>query len=332
MKFLNLIKPRKKISNLYKIKNILGFNTGVYYFKNKINNKCYIGSSSNLRNRKNTHLCDLKNNRHHSVKFQRAYNQYGIDNFEYGIIEYCTPDFLQQAETEWLKYFDSYNNGYNSTDEVGAPWRGKRQPEEIKKRQKCIPVKLISPEGDVVEDYSVNNFSKQRNLATWCISKVLKGEYQQYKGWRKHSKELEGVKFNFNKYRQQLGLNSKICKKYKIIDPKGNLITGKNILNLCRKNNLDAGAILLVLKGIKKHHQGWRIYNKTNFKIPFNWLGSYYRFQKQTFSFKHINNIVEKDIMLDDFCNKYFLKRGTVIALINKRLKTHKGWSVCGQK
>lgn len=320
-------KPRIRQTNLRKLKNIIGFNSGVYCFKNKINNKCYIGSSSNLYNRKSAHLNDLKNNKHHSVKLQRAYNQYGINNFEYYILEYCEPRILQQAKKCWLDYFNAYYNGYNSTDEVGAPWRGKRQPEEIKKRQKCTPVKMIDPDGNVIEDYSVSNFCKQYKLPNWCIMFILKDKHFQYKGWRKYLKELEGVKFDFKKYRKELGLKSKTCKNYKLINPTGVVVEGKNITQMCKENNLDPGAIIRVLNGKIKHHQGWRRFNKQNLK-PFNWIGSHYRFTNQTLTCIHKNGVKESNIKLDNFCNKYNLKRGSVISLINKRFKTYKGWSV----
>lgn len=323
----NFSKPRNKLVNQYKLKNIFGLNCGVYCFKNKINNKYYVGSSSNLRNRKSAHLNDLKNNKHHSIKLQRAYNYYGANNFEYQILECCEPEMLQQTETEWLRFFNAYNNGYNSTDEVGAPWRGKRQPEEIKKRQKCTPVKIIDPNGNVVEDYSVTNFSKRYNLPNWCIMFVLKGKYFQYKGWRKYSKELEGIKFDPKEYHKSLGLKSNVCRNYKLINPVGEIIQGKNIVQMCKKNNLDPGAIIRVLDGKIRHHRGWRQFTKQNLK-PFDWTGSHYRFANQTLTCVHKDGCKETNIKLDDFCNKYNLKRGSIISLINKRFKTCKGWTV----
>jgi group I intron endonuclease len=327
MNSVDFTKPRNRLVNQYKLKSIFGLNCGVYCFKNKINNKYYIGSSSNLRNRKSAHLNDLKNNKHHSIKFQRAYNYHGVNSFEYQVLECCEVKMLQQAETEWLIFFNAYNNGYNSTDEVGAPWRGKKQPEEIKKRQKCTPVKMVDPEGNVVKDYSVSNFCKQYKLPNWCIMFVLKGKYFQYKGWRNYSKELEGIKFNSKEYRKELGLKSNVCKNYKVINPSGEIVEGKNVTQMCKKYNLDAGAIIRVLDGKIKHHQGWRRFNKLNLK-PFNWIGSHYRFQNETFSFKHTNGYQEVGIKLDDFCNKYNLKRGSIISLINKKFKTCKGWNV----
>lgn len=311
-----------------KIENLFGFNCGIYCIKNKINNKLYVGSSSNLQSRKNFHFNSLKDNKHHSKKLQRAYNKYGINNFNYTILENCEKNNLEILEKEWINYFNSYYNGYNATDEVGAPWRGKKLPEKIKKLQKCTPVKMINPNGKIVEDYSISNFCKTNRLHMGAISNVLKGKYFQYKGWRKYDKHLEGIIFNTEDYYARLGMQKKTCKNYKIIDPNGNLIEGKNINDLCRKYNLDAGAILLVLKNKKRHHQGWRIYNKQNINKPFDWVGSFYRFKYCNFSFIHKDGTKEMDVKLDIFCNKYNLKRASVIALINKNNKTHKNWQL----
>lgn len=60
---------------------------GVYCFKNKINNKIYIGSTKNLRKRFVQHISDLRLNKHHSIHFQNAWNKYKEENFEYNVIE-----------------------------------------------------------------------------------------------------------------------------------------------------------------------------------------------------------------------------------------------------
>lgn len=60
---------------------------GIYCFKNKVNNKIYIGSAKNLRKRLVQHLSNLRLNKHHSIHFQNAWNKYGEENFDYEVIE-----------------------------------------------------------------------------------------------------------------------------------------------------------------------------------------------------------------------------------------------------
>ena len=51
---------------------------GIYKITNKINNKMYIGSSKNITGRWNYHIDDLFENKHHSYKLQKEFNEFGI--------------------------------------------------------------------------------------------------------------------------------------------------------------------------------------------------------------------------------------------------------------
>jgi group I intron endonuclease len=65
----------------------MSIKSGIYTIINKITKKEYIGSSKNIKRRFNKHKSDLKNKKHHSYLFQRAWNKYGEENFELIIIE-----------------------------------------------------------------------------------------------------------------------------------------------------------------------------------------------------------------------------------------------------
>jgi group I intron endonuclease len=61
--------------------------SGIYKIVNVKNGKIYIGSSKNIKRRWGIHKSSLKNNRHHSVYLQRAWNKYGKENFIYEVIK-----------------------------------------------------------------------------------------------------------------------------------------------------------------------------------------------------------------------------------------------------
>lgn len=82
----------------------------IYIILNKINGKFYLGSTKNLHKRKLKHFRELKSQKHHSIYLQRSYNKYGIDNFEFIIIETCF-NYLQR-EQELLNQFD-FKDSYN---------------------------------------------------------------------------------------------------------------------------------------------------------------------------------------------------------------------------
>jgi len=78
--------------------------------------KVYIGQSVNILKRINGHKGYLKNNKHHSIHLQRAWNKYGSSNFTFELIEECEKIHLDEKEIYWISNYDScnYNKGYNS--------------------------------------------------------------------------------------------------------------------------------------------------------------------------------------------------------------------------
>ena len=71
---------------------------GIYYIKCKLNNKVYIGSSINIKERLYKHFWQLKNNRHKNQYLQNIFNKYGIDSLKKGIIMLCSKDKLKKLE------------------------------------------------------------------------------------------------------------------------------------------------------------------------------------------------------------------------------------------
>jgi group I intron endonuclease len=88
--------------------------------KNISTDKVYIGSSIHgLTKRKRCHITNLKNNKHHSLKLQRAWNKYGKGNFIFEIIETCSKENILVKEQYWIDKYDSYTSGYNATPVAG---------------------------------------------------------------------------------------------------------------------------------------------------------------------------------------------------------------------
>ena len=61
--------------------------SGIYKIVNTKNGKLYIGSSKNIMRRWSVHKSALKNNHHHSIYLQRAWNKYGKVNFIHDVIK-----------------------------------------------------------------------------------------------------------------------------------------------------------------------------------------------------------------------------------------------------
>lgn len=93
---------------------------GVYSITNLINGKRYVGSSIHIEVRHNVHLRLLRLGTHHAIKLQRAWEKYGEANFTFEMLEECVKEGISQREQYWIDYFDSFNNGYNSTKVAGG--------------------------------------------------------------------------------------------------------------------------------------------------------------------------------------------------------------------
>lgn len=85
---------------------------GIYKITNKINNKSYIGLSSDIERRFVEHR--RRKDGRNKVLY-RAFTLYGLENFEFSIIELCNATQLPEREKYWIAYYDTYNNGYNET-------------------------------------------------------------------------------------------------------------------------------------------------------------------------------------------------------------------------
>jgi group I intron endonuclease len=88
---------------------------GIYKITNSINNKVYIGQSTNISRRWNAHHNEPFNKLSpaHDCCFYRAIRKYGIENFTFEVLEECSPQELDEKERYYISLFDSYANGYN---------------------------------------------------------------------------------------------------------------------------------------------------------------------------------------------------------------------------
>jgi len=97
-----LVKIKEKICYIYKIKNI-------------IDEKVYIGQTSNFKVRLRNHVSELKRNKHGNEYLQNAVNKFGINNFLFEILEQCNENNVDFKERYWMDFYDSCNRnkGYN---------------------------------------------------------------------------------------------------------------------------------------------------------------------------------------------------------------------------
>ena len=90
---------------------------GIYKITNKINSHSYIGQSVDIYKRWHSHkYADCKPSAIHS-----AIKKYGLENFNFEILERCPREQLNEREIHWIEYYNTYKDGYNLTIGGSAP-------------------------------------------------------------------------------------------------------------------------------------------------------------------------------------------------------------------
>lgn len=88
----------------------------IYKITNKVNGKSYIGQTiQNVKERFYQHCAIKCSQAVLNMAIHRAINKYGKSNFTIEVIEEVESTNLNDRERYWIKYYNSYNNGYNST-------------------------------------------------------------------------------------------------------------------------------------------------------------------------------------------------------------------------
>lgn len=177
----------------------------IYALQNKLDNKLYVGYTSNLKRRRREHFkfgYKPMLNKH----LYNAMKKYGIDNFVFTVLEEFE-DSLDAfaAETFWIEYFRSWDHdfGYNDSRGGESGSKGRKHSSETKKRyseeRKGSLNKFASLNEEIVlsirQNYSttddplfVAKTAEQYRVSWGCIYHVLQG-----RSW-KHIPMIERTK------------------------------------------------------------------------------------------------------------------------------------------
>lgn len=89
----------------------------IYKITNLLNNKTYIGKTNNCDRRWKDHkrLAFTPDQKEYNKVLYKAFRKYGLENFIFEIVEITDAEHCNERESYWIKYYDSYTNGYNET-------------------------------------------------------------------------------------------------------------------------------------------------------------------------------------------------------------------------
>lgn len=165
---------------------------GIYKITNLKNNKCYIGSSSNISKRFTNHKWSLSKNKHPNKHLQNAFNKYGKDIFIFKLIEECALNILIIRE-QW--YIDNLKPEYNIRKKAESNIGVIRSKEVRLKMSKTMKGRKHSEESKL--KMSIASKGKPKNFSKTylkSLSEKMKGT-QLAKGviWTNEQKLARGV-------------------------------------------------------------------------------------------------------------------------------------------
>ena len=133
--------------------------SGIYRIINTGNNKCYIGSSSDLRKRKSQHFRNLNKGTHHNQHLQNSFNK-NSNIFSFQILIRCDNEDL----IFWEQHFiDKHNPEYNISPTAGSSLGIVRDKEYCLKKREFMLGRKLSDE--------VRQTMSEKNARYWAGKK-----------------------------------------------------------------------------------------------------------------------------------------------------------------
>jgi len=143
-------------------------NSGVYKIVNRANGKCYVGASTALAERFNSHISSLNRGAHYNKTLQAEWSDLGQENFVFEILELTTDkQKLSELEIHFIKLNNSIERGYNSMFHTGLG--GAKQSEEMRNALELISNGLSNSEA--AAQAGVSRDGIQRTLRKLGIKK-----------------------------------------------------------------------------------------------------------------------------------------------------------------
>ena len=90
----------------------------IYRYRNIITGNSYIGKTNNVERRKREHKSAANNpsNPYYNKLWAKKIRQYGLENFEFSILEETDSAHFAERERYWIEYYNTFNGaGYNLT-------------------------------------------------------------------------------------------------------------------------------------------------------------------------------------------------------------------------
>lgn len=214
----------------------------IYKIENIVTHETYIGQTKfSLDKRWRQHIKEAKEamdgKRQSFPYFHRMIIKYGEDNFKPIILEECENNLLDERETYWINYYNSFEKGLNSQ-------KGGTKTGIVQK------VSEFSTKGEYIKTYnSASDASIERKISASNIRHCCNGDYKTCAGsiwqWGDSQKLERELPQNYGKERVvfQFDKQNNFIKEYSSIAAaaRESQINYNSIYNVCRGTQKTAG-------------------------------------------------------------------------------------------
>lgn len=290
---------------------------GIYRLCFNGTDRCYIGQSVNIENRYKQHLRSF-NNRTAVKKLLNAYTLYGTPSLE--ILIECTISELNRLELEAIEIYDSYTNGFNSTNLMYPIVKGENHGNSMYSNGQILQAAILLTD----TKNTAEKISKQTGVSVSVIRSIA---CLQNHSWLEEVapdiivklKQILGTRITAGAHR----------KDYPAVrSPFG--IIYENIANFnkfCYDHKLDQSHFSNLLNGKLKTHRGWTLASNSVIIDQ--------KYDPRCGKNKGIiypavvspEGIIYNDIPnAAEFCRQHNLIKTAFCQLLKGRAKTHKGW------
>lgn len=223
---------------------------GIYKITNKINNKVYIGQSIDIEKRWRAHIYRSTKEEYQEYLYQ-AIRKYGINKFDFSIIEECSSDQLDEREQYWIEYYDSYKNGYNMT--IGG--NGNRENCEKANEKRKVAVLAYQLDGTFYKEFeSISLASRETGVHIFVIEQCLNGNNQRGGNYQWKKKE-DNFEEKISSYQKRIKSTAVKIEQY---DLNNNLLnTFNSILEASKITGVSRRSIMRVCNGEQNSTKGY---------------------------------------------------------------------------
>lgn len=181
---------------------------GIYKITNLINQHCYIGQSTQIQRRWNSHknAAFRQQDETYNYPLYKAFRKYGLQNFSFQIIEECSRNQLNERQNYWINF---YSPQYNQT--IGGDYQTIYQKLTIQQVKEIQQILINDKQGivshkELAKKYNVHKDTiRDINVGrTWIDSNLM---------YPLHYSKYDAKKPNFLKKQYCIKCGKQLSKK-----------------------------------------------------------------------------------------------------------------------